>query len=277
MKRAKSLIINTFLLFFVLALFQCVPVRKQLVLKDKKFKTLKGFRTVDTTLTYPYYSYKLKKNDILSLNFSSITKGEYDISQLGQQGNYGAAGGRMMGGGMQNGPGNTGFIVNDTGYVVIPVLGALKLEGYTLKEAEKLIQTKTNELLVNTHVNVRLISFFIYMMGEIGSQGQVFAPGDRLTLIEAIALSGGFTDYSDRQHIKIIRNQNHTAHIYYVDLSDQNFITQSQIYLLPQDIVVIEPLRAKVVKNYAIPNITLMLSTVTFMLSLTLTILNLTR
>jgi polysaccharide export outer membrane protein len=272
--KLKYIYIVSVLVFFSLS--RCVPVKKQMIVKDLKRKTLKSLKEVDTILNYPQYTYRLKKNDILAMSFGNITKGEYDITELGKQGSYSAVAGRVQGG-MQGSPNNSGYIVNDSGYVILPVLGAIKVLGLTLKEAEREIQIKTNELLDNTTVNVRLISFFVYMMGEVNMQGQVFAPGDRLTIIEAIALSGGLTDYADRQRIKIIRNQNNQAHIYYIDLSDQNLIQKNEIYLLPQDIIIVEPLRDKVLRTYTIPNITLALSSLTFLLTLTLTFLNLAR
>lgn len=269
----KTSLLRLFLVSLTaLFLSYCVPVKKQLILKDLNKKTLKALRTTDTTLLYQPFEYKLKTGDILAINLVSFAKGEYDLSSLSQQGNI-SVGGNRGGGGAQ--VGNTGYIINDSGYVIFPVLGRIKVSGLNIKEAQLLVQQKVDAILANTTANISMLNYYVYLLGEISTQGQVFAQSDRITLLEAIANAGGFTDFTDRSNIKIVRNQNNTAHIYYVDLSDQNFITKQQVYLLPNDIVVFEPLRAKVTKTYTIPNISLIITSLTLFLTLTLTFSNL--
>lgn len=271
--RLKKLPITIVYIISSLCLWNCVPVKKQLIVRDLKRKTLKEIRQTDTTIQYPQFEYKLKRGDVLAINLVSMAKGEYDLTSLSQQGNVSMMGTR---GGAQSNMQNamTGYVVNDSGYVIFPVLGAIKLAGYNLDEAEGKVQEKVNMILDNTTANLRMLNFFVYLMGEAASQGPVYAQNDKLTLLEAIALGGGLTDFADRAHIKIIRNQNNKAHIYYVNLSDQELLAKNNIYLLPNDIVIIEPLRAKVVKTYTIPNITLLMSSLTLILTLTLTLNN---
>ncbi len=246
----------------------CVPVKKQLLVRDHKKKNLKEIRKTDTTLLYQPFEYRLKSGDLLSINLISLAKGEYDLSSLSQQGNIAP----KNGGG---GTAQTGYAVNDSGYVSFPVLGTIKVGGLSLKETEKLVQQKVNGILDNTTANIRMLNYYVYLIGEVNAQGQIFAPTDRITLLEAIAFAGGLTDYTDRAHIKIVRNYDNRAHIYYVDLSNQDLLTMKQIYLLPNDIVMFEPLRAKVVKAYTIPNISLLISAVTLVLTLSFTFSNL--
>ncbi len=262
-----------FALCLLAILWQCVPVKKQLIVKDYKRKTLKELRLTDTTLIYQPFEYKLKPSDVLSISLTSLAKGEYDLSSLSQQGNISMNSGNN--GGTQQAGGITGYTVSDSGFVIFPVLGKINVSNLSLKQSQLLVQQKVNEILDNTTANVRMLNYYIYMMGEISTQGRLFAPTDKLTLLEAIAIAGGFTDFSDRANIKIVRNQGNTAHIYYVNMANQDLLTKPQIYLLPNDIVIIEPLRAKVVKTYAIPNISLVVSSLTLILTITLAFSNL--
>lgn len=262
---------SIFLLALVSAIYSCVPVKQQLIVKDPTKKTLKQLRKVDTLLQYPDYTYKLKEKDILSFQIVTLERGEYDLQQLSNQGNVSAMGGRnMQNMGAQNG--GAGYIINDSGYVLLPLVGKIYAKGLTITECEAKVQAEMDKLLANTTVRLRMLNFIVYLTGEVLNAGPIIAPGDRITLLELIAMSGGFTDFSDRKNIKIVRNIENSAHIYYVDLSNQNLLTQPRIYLLPNDIVIVEPLRAKVVKAYTIPNITLGISSFTLLLTLYLTL-----
>jgi len=269
-----------YLLFAIVAtmLWHCVPLKKQMIVKDMKRKTLRELRKTDTTLIYQPFEYRLKSGDVLSISLTSFAKGEYDLSSLSQQGNI-AMGGVGPGGqaGAQGGGqgGITGYTVNDSGFVIFPVLGKIKVGELSLKESRLLVQKKVNEILDNTNANLQMVNYYIYMMGEITTQGQLFAPKDRITLLEAVALAGGFTDFADRSNIKIVRNQGNTAHIYYVSLANQDLLTMQKVYLLPNDIIIVEPLRAKVVRNYTIPNISLIVSSLTLVFTLSLAFSNL--
>jgi polysaccharide biosynthesis/export protein len=268
--KTKSLQI-VLVLISIVYLWNCVPVKKQLILKDSKRKTLKELRMVDTTLLYQPFEYKLKSGDVLAINLVSFAKGEYDLSSLSSTGNVAFNNGGANA--QQNG--QTGYIVNDSGFVIFPVLGKIKVANLSLKEAQTLVQQQVSGILDNTLANITMLNYYVYIMGEVTTQGQIIARRDRLTLVEVIANSGGFTDFADRDHIKIIRNQNNTAHIYYVNMSNQDLLTTSQVYLLPNDVIIVEPLRAKVAKTYTIPNISLIVSSVTLIITLSLTLSNL--
>lgn len=98
------------------------------------------------------------------------------------------------------------FRLNDTGKLNYPFLGELNVEGLSVAELEQLI---TNGLkgpyLVDPNVTVSIGEyrpFFVH--GEVKKPGSyTFQPG--LTLEQAIAMAGGFTDRANRKRIERIR------------------------------------------------------------------------
>lgn len=264
---------NLLLVFLLCACFQfCVPLKKQIILQDKTKSTVRQIQKVDTILNVSFFEYKLKPKDIVSVNLISITKGDFDFSALSQMN----SGGQQS---QQSGiPNNTGYIIDEKGEVLLPILGKVKISDLSLIEAEKEIQKVADKYMDNITVSVRMLNFFVYVMGEFKAQGKIFSPGNnKMTLNEAVAISGGFSEFADREKIKIIRNENNTAHIYYVDMLDQNIMTRKEFYLLPNDIIIGDPLRVKNIRTYTIANLSLAFSTISFILLLYLNTRNLIR
>ena len=95
------------------------------------------------------------------------------------------------------------FRLGDTGKLNYPFLGELMLEGLTVAELEQLITSGLKgPYLVNPDVTVSIGEyrpFFVH--GEVKKPGSfTFQPG--LTLEQAIAMAGGFTDRANRKRIE---------------------------------------------------------------------------
>jgi polysaccharide export outer membrane protein len=247
-----------FCILLGIALQFCVPLKRQIIIQDKSKKTLRQLQTTDTVLYMPAFEYKLKPKDILGVRFTNLLKGENDLSTLSQQGNTIIDANQA----------GAGFIIDSLGYIQFPILGRIKISDMNISDAEKEIQKKVNTYLDNVNVNIKMLNFYVIMMGEIASQGKIMAEGDKLTLLEAIAYSGGFKEFANRNKIKIIRRENLKVHIFYVDITDEDLLTVSNIYLMPNDIIIVDPLRVKNLKAYSIANITLGISGISLFIAL---------
>lgn len=238
----------------VVLFFSCVPMRKQIILQDKSRKTLKALQQVDTVLKTTEFKYKLKPRDMLSVTMNNIiNKTEYDISAL-------SGGPQNQSQATQNGV-LQGYEIDSLGKILLPILGYIKVEGLSVQEAERQIQLVATKYIDNIVVNVKMLNYYVYVIGETNLQGRLIVNQERITLLEAIALSGGFKEFANRAKIKIIRNLANKTHIYYVDFLDQNLLSKPEIYLLPGDVIVVDPLRSRNVKNYTLTNLSLFVTT----------------
>jgi polysaccharide export outer membrane protein len=98
--------------------------------------------------------------------------------------------------------------VQPDGYAVMPLTGEVKLAGLTLAEAEKAIRLKAGERLNDPEVTVLLKEYvkpFFTVAGEVAKPGRIELHGE-VTLVEAIALSGGFKDSAHRTQVLLLRN-----------------------------------------------------------------------
>lgn len=214
--------------------------------------------------------YRIQVNDILYIRINSTNK------KLNQYFSLGA--GNVSSGSTRGGSGFylNGFTVNDTGYIEVPILGEILVEGYTIKEVQEIVQNKTDEHLNNAISNVKLVSFFITFLGEINGQGKHTIMQDNIHLLDAVALAGGISDYGDRTNVLIVRQTKTGTKTFRVDLTKRSLLTSDKFYLLPNDIVIVEPLMRKSFQ-LSVRDYTLILSTITSSTAMIFFILNLLK
>jgi polysaccharide biosynthesis/export protein len=138
------------------------------------------------------------------------------------------------------------YIINSDGMVNLPSLGGFKAVGLTLKELREEVIKKVSEFLVNPSVNIRLINFTYSVTGEVTRPGKFQVTNERITLLEALAEAGDLTPYSNRQHIMVIREHDGVREYGEVDLKDTKFFTSPYYYLQQNDVVYVEPTKAKI-------------------------------
>ena len=138
------------------------------------------------------------------------------------------------------------FLIGSDGMINVPSLGTFKAAGLTVKELREDIFKKVSTLLENPSVNVRLINFKVSVLGEVGQPGTQIIENERVTILEAISRAGDLTPYSNRQHILIIREKNGVREQGEIDLKDTKFFTSPYYYLQQNDVVYVEPTKAKI-------------------------------
>lgn len=212
--------------------------------------------------------YKLKPEDILYIKITSTNK---EINEYFNQNS------RNNTSNVQNS--NfflDGFTVNDSGFVQVPVLGDIMVEGLNMSEVSKLVQEKTDEHLNNATVLVKLVSFYLTFLGEVGSQGRLTVLQDDINILDALALAGGINDYGDKKNVLVLRKTLNGTKTFHVDLTDRQLLSSEKFYLLPNDMIIVEPLRNKTFRM-SIMDYTVILTTVTSTITMVLLIMNLAK
>jgi len=101
------------------------------------------------------------------------------------------------------------FDVNDQGIVALPLIGQVKVGGLTINEAQDLItQRYGKDYLVNPRVNVEVLNYRpFFILGEVKNPGSYpYVSG--MTVINAVALAGGYTPRANRNNITAKRGTN---------------------------------------------------------------------
>ena len=103
-----------------------------------------------------------------------------------------------------------GYLVDDEGMIVFPVLGRMHVAGLTHDSLQTLIQQRliAGDYLYDPIVTVSSMNFRVSVVGEVARPNELHITGDRLTLFEALAMCGDITDYGQRENVVVLREKN---------------------------------------------------------------------
>jgi len=136
-----------------------------------------------------------------------------------------------------------GFTINQEGIIEIPYIGEVYVLNQTINQAKESIEEKVNEYLKDATVICKLGNFNITVLGEIYRPNTYPIYKDNISIFEAVAISGGITDYGDLTKVKLIRTHNNKKTVHKIDLTQQSVINSDFYYLRNNDLLYVEPLR----------------------------------
>ncbi|MBC7950077.1 MAG: polysaccharide biosynthesis/export family protein [Chitinophagaceae bacterium] len=190
-------------------------------------------------VTTPFPESLIQKNDILSINVSSLNPDATAIFNTPNSAGGGATGAAGA---------PVGYLVNSEGFIQFPLIGNIKAEGLTKNQLkESMVKTLVDrKLLVDPIVTIRFVNFRVTVLGEVNHPTVVTVPNEKLSLLEAIGLAGDLTIYGKRQNVMIIREEKDQKVIKRVNLNSDEIFNSPYYYLQSNDIVYVEPTKAKV-------------------------------
>jgi len=138
---------------------------------------------------------------------------------------------------------STTVTIRPDGRISLPLVNELDATGKTGAELGQEITGKLSKFIVNPTVNVmvkEVNSLKISVMGEVRKPG-VYRIKNRVNVLDAIAMAGGFTDLAKPNHVVVMRNTPAGTQRIKVDIkklvADEN---ASPMYLQALDTVYVE-------------------------------------
>src|SRR5213594_50733 len=98
-------------------------------------------------------------------------------------------------------------VVRPDGKISLPLIGELMVNGKSALELQREVTQKLAQYIAEPSVNVivkEINSAQVSVLGEVKTPG-MYKIKDRATLLDAIALAGGFTEYAKRDKVTVIR------------------------------------------------------------------------
>ena len=138
------------------------------------------------------------------------------------------------------------YLIDKQGTIDFPVLGELKIEGLTVSQLKDSLKARLNQYLQNPIVNIRLLNYKITVLGEVLRPATYTIPSERLTIIDAIGMAGDLTIYGKRENVLLVREENGKRNFIRLNLNSSNIFQSPYYYLKQNDIVYVEPNKAKV-------------------------------
>lgn len=140
---------------------------------------------------------------------------------------------------------SSGYLIDANGNIDFPVIGKIHVAGLNRMEATELLKTALLVYVSNPVVNIRIQNFKITVLGDVAKPGSYNIPNERITLIEALGVAGDLNITGVRQNVLIIRDVDGLKTEYRVDLSSKDIFRSPVYYLSQNDVVYVEPNRAK--------------------------------
>jgi polysaccharide export outer membrane protein len=144
-----------------------------------------------------------------------------------------------------NQPPINGFLVDNNGEVDLPIIGKVKLLGLTTFQARDLISSKASADYKDPSVQVRFANFKVTVMGEVSKPAIYTLPNEKVTIMDALSLAGDLTLYGKRENILVIREIDGKKHFGRLNLQSSEVFSNPYYYLRQNDIIYIEPVKAK--------------------------------
>ena len=82
-------------------------------------------------------------------------------------------------------------------------------------------------------------------MGEVNTPGTQIVSNERISILDAISLAGDLTIYGERTNVLLIRENNGKKEYHRFDLTSSEVLTSPFFYLQQNDIVYVEPNKAR--------------------------------
>jgi len=131
--------------------------------------------------------------------------------------------------------------IDNTGCVNLPMLGKITVAGIPVSQVESVLQKKADEYLNNAIVKVKLLNFKVTVVGEVSRPGEYYNYNNSMTVIQALAMADGGTDYSSIKKAMVIRPVPEGHKTFVLDLTSKDIFMSEAFYLQPNDYVVVQP------------------------------------
>ena len=143
-----------------------------------------------------------------------------------------------------NTTGRGAYTVDPRGEIDFPVLGLIKVQGFTRNEVAQTVKSMLLErsLCNDPVITVEFYNMNFSILGDFSGSGTRAITKDKITLLEAISMAGDLEINGLRKNVMVLRQEGDQQIPYRVDLTSANSIYNSPVYYIRQnDVVYVEP------------------------------------
>jgi polysaccharide export outer membrane protein len=203
-----------------------------------------NFNSKDTIIRkLPTFEAVIQPNDILSIyvsslspeassffNTISVTEKEHASENFSTKPNY-------------------GYLVNAQGEIEMPLVGKVKIGGYTTRQAHDTIVAHLEKYLQSPTVRLNIENFRVTILGEVRNPGVYTVTNEKLNLPEGVGLAGDMTIFADRREVLLIREENGVKTYNTIDFTRRDLFHSPFFYLHSNDIIYIRPVKGKILQS----------------------------
>jgi len=191
-------------------------------------KRLVYFAVALTTLSYSGIAHadETNSNATAETNASPITMTQVDMDALDNHQKLGP-GDRVMYQVLQDQDPPRTLTVTDSGDLEVPYYGLVHASDKTCRQLageiklllEKKLYYQATVILALEVANKTLVNGKVYVTGQVRQPGGFEIPAkENLTVSKAILCAGGFSDFSDKKHVRLIRKTAEGENTFIIDV-----------------------------------------------------------
>lgn len=163
------------------------------------------------------------------------------------------------------------YRIYSDGTVDIPFLAPVKLAGLTELEAQDTLRKAFREIIPDADVKLAMYNKRFTVMGDARS-GVYNIYKERMTIFQALAMSGDLMNSGDRRHVRIIRPRgNGEPMVMEFDIRPNSIINSEYYYVYPNDLIYVSRDSGSFYKQSSYSSF---LALITSSVSLLITVLN---
>ena len=163
------------------------------------------------------------------------------------------------------------YRIYSDGTVDIPFLAPVKLAGLTELEAQDTLRKAFREIIPDADVKLAMYNKRFTVMGDARS-GVYNIYKERMTIFQALAMSGDLMNSGDRRHVRIIRPRgNGEPEVLEFDIRPNSIINSEYYYVYPNDLIYVSRDSGSFYKQSSYSSF---LALITSSVSLLITVLN---
>lgn len=137
------------------------------------------------------------------------------------------------------------YVVSDSGNIDFPFVGKIHVANKKLSEAREKLEEEISMYMPNTAINLKYAGNYITVLGEVRAPGNHIFFKDRINIFEALGYAGGIRDYGNKKEVIVVRTENNETQYHSVDITSKDITKTYYYYLLPDDVIIVQPLNAK--------------------------------
>jgi len=104
--------------------------------------------------------------------------------------------------------------IRPDGLISMPIIGDVQAAGLSANELAQRIAERLRQFVQNPAVSVNvkeLNSYAVFVVGEVSKPGK-YQLKSYVTVLQAISMAGGFTEYAKKNKIQVVRNTSNGDH-----------------------------------------------------------------
>ena len=142
------------------------------------------------------------------------------------------------------------LLVTDSGDVEVPYLGLMHASGKTSLELAQQIKTalekklyfKATVMISAQVINKTRVTGKVYVTGQVRNSGSFDVPaGETMTVSRAILHAGGFSDFSDKKNVRLIRGTSSGRETRTINVQEiwEKGAIEKDVQVQPGDLIVV--------------------------------------